>query len=512
MPVEVAMNTPLAEALQREIQPKLVECGWAPSDASDTTMAEYLILMIVNGKTEDEIASELSSDLLNLPPEDDSAKQFARWLFEIIESENARINGSGQQQQFELAFSGGDQDMEMDLSSADALGSMIAPSGPKAMRNGPGFRGGRDKRMLGQINRNLDRSNDSVLHRVRGTDRISTHTRGGGAGPRGSGGGFGMGRQQRNMNGRNASGFNQQAMAAVMSAGGPQPGMSWMGPPGPPGQPPMQPGPMDVYAMLEQQSRMMQQMQEQMQQQQQLMQHGRRGGFNQQSRGRPLADRIQHPNQNYRNNMRNGGQNNHGQQAENGGEAPKSNGKSQEGGDASGSATGEDVDMGSEAGTHREPLNPTDTVCKYNLHCTNKDCKFAHQSPAAPPGTTVDVLDVCTYGAACKKKKVRGAAPVASRPDGAPERAGLQIFFPTARTHTANFGTRRCRCAANGGDCAHEEGQRGVFPDKVWTADGAGRDQQTHISERKFVDETAAEETILPSADRDMTSEEATIA
>lgn len=129
MPVEVAMNTPLAEALQREIQPKLVECGWAPSDASDTTMAEYLILMIVNGKTEDEIASELSSDLLNLPPEDDSAKQFARWLFEIIESENAKINGSAQQQHSE-PFSGGEQDMDMDLSSIDAAGNVNAYASP----------------------------------------------------------------------------------------------------------------------------------------------------------------------------------------------------------------------------------------------------------------------------------------------------------------------------------------------------------------------------------------------
>lgn len=405
------------------------------------------------------------------------------------------------------------------------------------MRNGPGFRGGRDKRILGQINRNMDRSNDSILHRVRGTDRINTHTRGGASGPRGGGAsGFGTGRQQRNMNGRNASGFNQQAVAAVMAAGGPQPGMPWMGPPGPPGQPPMQPGPMDVYAMLEQQSRMMQQMQEQMQQQQHLMQNGRRGGFNQ-SRGRPLADRIQHPNQNYRNNMRNGVQMHHGQQVENAAEALNSNGRSQEGGEASGSATGEDVDMGSEAGAHREPLNTTDTVCKYNLHCTNKDCKFAHQSPAAPPGTTVDVHDVCTFGAACKNKKC-----VARHPSPAARMAHQSEqdckFFPNCANPHCPFRHPSMPLCRNGGDCAvpgckfthiktlckyhpctnryctfkHEEGQRGVFPDKVWTADGTGKDQQMHISERKFVDETAPEETILPGVDKDMTNEEATIA
>lgn len=113
------MNTPLAEALHREIQPKLVECGWAPNDASDTTMAEYLILMIVNGKTEQEIAAELSSDLLNLPPEDDSARQFARWLFELIESENAKINGPAQQAQPEPTSPSGDHEMDMDLTGLD---------------------------------------------------------------------------------------------------------------------------------------------------------------------------------------------------------------------------------------------------------------------------------------------------------------------------------------------------------------------------------------------------------
>jgi hypothetical protein len=40
----------------------------------------------------------------------------------------------------------------------------------------------------------------------------------------------------------------------------------------------------------------------------------------------------------------------------------------------------------------------------------------------------------------------------------------------------------------------HEEGQRGVFPDKVWTADGG----RSHVSERKFVDHNGAEEFIIP--------------
>lgn len=43
----------------------------------------------------------------------------------------------------------------------------------------------------------------------------------------------------------------------------------------------------------------------------------------------------------------------------------------------------------------------------------------------------------------------------------------------------------------------HAEGQKGAFPDKVWTAD----QNKPRVSERKFVsDEDAAEELIKPGA------------
>ena len=140
MPVEVSMNTPLADALQHEVQNKLVENGWAPGDSSDTTMAEYLILMVVNGKLEDEIAVELASDLLNLGPEDNSAREFSRWLFATIDSQNARINGPppgelqgpGSHQQ---GAPTGDEDMDMDLSTPDNLGDIVAYVSSRSVRN-----------------------------------------------------------------------------------------------------------------------------------------------------------------------------------------------------------------------------------------------------------------------------------------------------------------------------------------------------------------------------------------
>ena len=85
MPVSVALNTPLAEKLSNVVQPKLVEVGWSTGGLDDSALAEYIILMLVNGKTQDQIASELSNDLLNLGPDDSGATDFAKWLFEQVE-------------------------------------------------------------------------------------------------------------------------------------------------------------------------------------------------------------------------------------------------------------------------------------------------------------------------------------------------------------------------------------------------------------------------------------------
>lgn len=96
MAVEVALNTPLADALNSAIQPKLVEVGWASPGADDSALAEYIILMLVNGKTQDQIASELSGDLLSLGPDDPGAQEFARWLFEQINILSGQLNGAAQ--------------------------------------------------------------------------------------------------------------------------------------------------------------------------------------------------------------------------------------------------------------------------------------------------------------------------------------------------------------------------------------------------------------------------------
>lgn len=93
MAVEIALNTPLADALSNAVQPKLSEVGWSTGGTDDSALGEYIILMLVNGKTQEQIASELSNDLLNLLPDDTGAIDFTKWLFEQVDLLNNQLNG-----------------------------------------------------------------------------------------------------------------------------------------------------------------------------------------------------------------------------------------------------------------------------------------------------------------------------------------------------------------------------------------------------------------------------------
>ena len=94
--ITLELGTPLAEALSTNVQTKLVEVGWSTDGLDDSALSEYIILMLVNGKTKDQIAAELSSDLLSLPPDDTGAKDFAKWLWSELEALNRQIHGQPQ--------------------------------------------------------------------------------------------------------------------------------------------------------------------------------------------------------------------------------------------------------------------------------------------------------------------------------------------------------------------------------------------------------------------------------
>ncbi|KAI1433768.1 hypothetical protein GGR50DRAFT_695817 [Xylaria sp. CBS 124048] len=491
MSVEISLNTPLADALNSVIQPKLMEVGWAQSN-DDAALSEYIILMLVNGKTQDQIAAELAGDLLNLGPDDPAARDFTYWLFEQISTLQAQFYGGAGPGGNNTGAVGQDSGVSMEQDTemrtpADGP-ELNAPTGPRSMRDGT-MRGGREKRLFGQITKAMDRSHDSVLHRVRsnGNERIHAHNRAPPTGPRGGrGNNRGMGARTASMTTR----LNQMATAMPsmpappgMNGMGGMNDMSWM----------MQGGGQQeqIFQLLQQQNQMMAQLQQQIVQQNQ----GNNGRH-----GRSLFDRVQTPR-----GGRRGGHHGNGtrpQQAD----SPKP---------ASSNAEAEDVDMSQ---AKSEPPNPESIVCKYNLACTNRDCKFAHQSPAAPPNTAVDVTDVCSFAAACKNWKCVGR-----HPSPAIKRAHQNEqeckFYPNCTNPHCPFRHPEMPPCRNGGDCnvegckfthiqtmckfkpcknrycpfKHEEGQRGIFPDKVWTADGT----KSHVSDRQYVDPNSTEEFII---------------
>ena len=92
MSVDFANGSPLAGALQGIVQAKLTELGWLTSD-DDTTLFDYILLMLANEKNEAQVATELSNDLLDLGPENAETQQFAKWLFEQIHNLRAQLAG-----------------------------------------------------------------------------------------------------------------------------------------------------------------------------------------------------------------------------------------------------------------------------------------------------------------------------------------------------------------------------------------------------------------------------------
>lgn len=359
-------------------------------------------------------------------------------------------------------------------------------------------------RMVGQINRALDRGNDSVLHRVRpqgGNERINQH----GQNARSARGAHN--RNNRMMGNRGAG----MGMGGGMANGGAASSIINMNP-----QQQMQ----MMAAMLEEQSRMMAQFMPGM------VSPAINPNFQNGQNGRSLMDRVQ---KNGRGGHQNGFNRNKGL---------NQNKKSQ------------DVEMDMDTKPDTDPsssmefetssqnaatADPAATMCRFNKRCKNKDCPFAHASPAAPEGTNVDVTDTCSYGAACKNFKCTARHPSPAQKAAHQSEESCR-FYPNCTNPHCTFKHPSMPPCRNGGDCTtpgckfthlqtpcrfnpclnrncpfkHAEGQRGQFPDKVWTADGANKE---HLSERKFMDESAdgEEELIKPDAETAAAQEAALI-
>ncbi|KAF2487318.1 hypothetical protein BDY17DRAFT_306711 [Neohortaea acidophila] len=452
LPVEA--GSALAQTIQNAVQPKLMEYGWV-AEENDTTLSEYVTTMLVNGKDIQGVVSELGGDLLGVGEDDPSVTAFAKWLFDQLHAMNAPPSSAAeadmgvapqeQQQEADSAQPATD-DSQMDDA---ALVDGAVPSGPKAMRNGPGAAGrGRGSRMLGQLNNHLNRENSlpDSLRRIKGAaggaGRINAHAnRDPPRGPRQQNLANGV---QRMMNGagRGGRGGHQGAMNpavqanAMMNQLDPQQQMAFM-------------------QMMEMQATMMQQM---LGGQAPPMQNGQGK--------KSLFERVDRkPNGHFK------------------GGRPNTRASGSQDGDASGM----DVDAKKE---------PFETVCRFNINCTNPACPYAHQSPAAPPGQSIDLTDTCTFGAACQNNKCSGRHPSpAQRTQHLKQEVDCK-FFPNCTNPSCPFKHPDMPLCRNGADCAapgckfthskimcrytpctkpncpfkHIEGQRGVFKDKVWTA------------------------------------------
>lgn len=507
MATTLLMEPAFSQALSAAIIPKLSEVGWSTGADDDGAIAEYIVLLVMNGKSQQEIAGDLCGDLLGLGPDDPQALMFSDWLFRQIEtlksqgtqtsnSQDAMQDVSMNDQQDGImheASEAGEPSMYA-ISTVDPCSDLclphkpriltrhLRPTGPKSMRNGGGARSDpRDKRMLGHLAKAMDRSNDSVLHRVRGAsgnERINSH-RGPPTGPRQP---MSIRGGARNMNGRsNGMGMRRDQNQSMATDAAAQAQM--------------------LYAMLQQQQQFFNMLPPENQKFLQQQMSGQvapvfNPNFKGRQQGKPLIDRVQAPTHRGQNSFRNN--NNNGNY-----------------GNANDATTSSSMDVQM---TQEKPELSPDTTCRYNLACTNKDCKFAHQSPEAPPGTAIDVTDTCLFGAACKNRKCTGRHPSPAQRIAHQTEMDCK-YFPACTNARCPFRHPSAPACRNGADCTipgctfthnktvckfnpclnaaciykHEEGQkRGKFEDKVWVA-------KEHISERKFVDDSdKPEELIIP--------------
>ena len=364
------------------------------------------------------------------------------------------------------------------------------PTGPKSMRSN---NRGNGRRLISHVNRAMDRSNDSVLHRVRGHsgERVNMHNRQLPKGPLPKG---------PRANGPQNRQFNN---GLQNGARGPPPNRN---------QPMMNPQfsqqqQMQLFNLL---SSMMSPNGQGM-----MMPGMPAPAINpnfrsqNQSNGKSLFDRVEarpHHNRPYN-------------------DKPMTNGNVSQ-------PQSQDTEMGDDTALEDKPQKATselgpDTICKFNLKCTKADCQFAHQSPAAPPGTSIDVNDTCAFGAACQNRKCTGRHPSPAQKRTHQAEQDCK-FWPNCTNPHCPFKHPTMPLCRNGGDCKvegckfthlqtmckynpclnkvcpykHEEGQkRGKFGDMVWTADQDRPKSQNHVSERKFVTDDGDEELIVPAGE-----------
>ncbi|EMF12974.1 uncharacterized protein SEPMUDRAFT_149493 [Sphaerulina musiva SO2202] len=499
-----------AQQLQNAIQPKLMENGWV-TDENDMTLAEYVTMMIVNGKDAQGVQAELGTDLLAIGDDNPDVMEFTKWLFDqlraITQPQQQSQSQPQPQQQQQIPQNNGTSDnaaqqtpaatQDATMEDTPAAGDAV-PTGPRSMRNGSGAARGRGGRMLNQLNRNLDRTElPHNLSRIKGAagaqggGRINSHSARDAA-PRGP----------KNNNSNIARGVSRM----MNGRGGAQNSMPMMGGNAAPGPPADQQTQLQFMQMMEMQANLFQQM---LQASQNGFGNAPRGGGRGGRGSRQLA--------------RGGGAGGGGR----GGSGQTHttlhavDGKMPDGALPSGpiaNGNGDGMELDGDDHTGRGGL--FSTACRFDTACTNPSCGFAHRGPRTNMETVpmVDMTATCSYGAKCTNNTctARHPSPAAVKAGGIPVPCK---FYPNCQNANCPFTHPNSRPCKNGGDCTtpgctfghskilcrynpclnqacpykHEEGQkRGKFEDKVWTP-GEKTDRFA-----EFKTEEGAEELILP--------------
>lgn len=80
---DFAQGTPLGDAFHNVVQQVVAELGW--NEADDYSLTKMILLLVGKGKSQENIASELSNELLGLAPGDTAASNFMKWLFQQMD-------------------------------------------------------------------------------------------------------------------------------------------------------------------------------------------------------------------------------------------------------------------------------------------------------------------------------------------------------------------------------------------------------------------------------------------
>ena len=522
----IALETPLAEALNTAVHSRIVEEGWTQED--DTALAEYIVLMLANGKTQEQVASELAGELLQ---DAQGTEEFSRWLFEQV----AAMTGEGGAS---VTQSGaGDLTAMQDQSNTDSMDASssipaayeadmgdnapdnayvhllripnpsnkdFSPKGPRGLHGSRAGRGGRG---------GISKQGDSALHRTRGNDRINSHVRGAPKGPRGL-----------NQNVRPGL---QKALNGMTGPTPPSPN-TMMQNGMPPGQqmsmafsPEQQ---MQYLAMMEQQARLMQQWNEWQQGMGGPPPNGGPPGLGGPGGrgGGSLFDRVERGRGGGRGRGRGGFQQNGSARS------PTTNTEGDVRPEGEDGASAMDTDQVSQS--QYKSNDPSSTMCTWNLQCTNKNCAYVHQSPAAPLHIQVDMNQTCSFGPACKKPTcvARHPSPAQIKAHQAEEQCK---FFPNCTKLNCPFKHPNMPLCQFGVSCKnlackfthldvpcrfnpctntrcpykHAEGQSRSINDYTWTPESAKQKEEQgnkeHVSDRKFVDQDAGEEELVKAED-----------